>query len=70
MLRENFEQYKRDEKSREAQVYLTSRGHSTYLEYIDDQGQEVAEEEDSNNTEQHPGQTLFSGLAPDKPVYY
>ena len=44
---------------------MTSKGHLTYLEYIDHQGQKVAEEEDSNNTEQHPGETLLSGLAPD-----
>ena len=49
--------------------WLSSKG-LTYLEYIDDQGQEVAEEEDGHNTEQHPGEALFSGLAPDKPVYY
>ena len=41
---------------------------STDLKYVDHQGQKVAEEEDSNNTEQHPGQTLLSSLAPIQPV--
>ena len=51
----------RIEKSRHKDV-------STDLKYVDHQGQKVAEEEDSNNTEQHPGQTLLSSLAPIQPV--
>ena len=55
-MRDNFAQQKRE-------------GQDQYLQYIDDQGQEVTEGEDSNNTEQHPRQSLFPRLAPDQSAF-
>lgn len=35
-----------------------------YFEYVDNQGQQVADEEDSHDTEQHGGQPLLPRLTP------
>jgi hypothetical protein len=37
---------------------------TVYLQYVDDQGEDVAEEEDGDHTEQHHGQPQLSLLGP------
>ncbi len=37
---------------------------TVYLQYVDDQGEDVAEEEDGDDTEQHHGQAQLSLLGP------
>ena len=48
--------------------YLSHLIRASYLEYVDHEGQQVADEEDCDDAEEHGGQTLLPCLAPDNTI--